>query len=208
MAVALSPWLKSLLPQTPGAVRSVVRAKLLEAAREFYQESSCLREVVRRDVVADNDTYVIEPDMADVLTAKPLSVAFNRRPLEILMRRPDEVEDREGAPQGWYLIGTDTVVLWPKPTEAIVNGLSVYITLGLDPDVSTLPNIAKTEHFDVLIDGTLGLLKQQPAKPYSDLIAAQYHLRRFRNAIAKYKGLANRGNVPGGAGWTFNRFGK
>lgn len=208
MAVSISAWLKMLLPQTPGAVRSLVRLEFIKAVREFYEESGCLREVVTRDVVADTAEYTIEPDTANTLTLRPLNVAYNRVPLRILMRKPDEVTESTGTPRAWYRVGVNTVVLWPKPTEALANGISVYISLLPDPTVSSLPNISKVEHFDALIDGTLGLLKQQPAKPYTDLLTAQYHLRRFRSAIAKFKALANKGNVPGGAGWTFNDFGK
>lgn len=208
MTVPINKWLKMLLPQTPGAVRSVVKAEFLKAVREFYEQSGCLRETVVRDVSTGVDSYVINPDTALMTTLRILNVAYDGRGLRILQRKPDRRTDPDGTPTHWYRSGVKTVVLYRIPTVDLEDGLSVYISTLPDTSTNLLPDISETDHFEALMNGTLGRLMQQPAKPYSDAVRATYHLRRFRSAIAEYKGLANKGNVPAGAGWTFNRFGK
>lgn len=209
MAQSLSKWLKPALSYLPGALRPVVRNELAATFKEFYQRSSSLREVATASVVSGTSAYIATATDPATIVIKPLQVAYNGRPpLRILTRKPDRVDYPLGSPTHWYLTGIDVVNLWPQPQENITNGLSIYQLLRPNTDADAVPDISLEEHFDTIMDGLLGRMMQQPAKPYSNLPLAQYHLKRFRSQIALYKGLANKGGVPGGAGWSFNSFGK
>jgi hypothetical protein len=62
-------------------------------------------------------------------------------------------------------------------------------------------------YFDDWLDGALGRLYGMPAKPWASTTHAQYHHKRFRNALAYRKQEAPRGFVWGTAGplWRYPR---
>ena len=60
-------------------------------------------------------------------------------------------------------------------------------------------------YFQDWLDGTLGRLYAMPAKPWASPVHAQYHGRRFRNAMAYRKQEAVRGLVWGQPMWQFPR---
>ncbi len=208
MTVNISAWLRVALPQLPGAVRSVVRTELLAAIKEFYEKSSALRETVTRNVVANVSAYAITPDTTNCLVLQLLQAAYNKKEIGILTRKPFDLHD-PGTPVAWYRSGHNILNLVPAPEAALTEGLQVYLTMRPDPTIDqTVPDVTHEEHFDAILSGLLGRMMQQPSKPYTNLQLAQYHLKRFKAQIAQYKGLANKGSVPAGAGWTFNKFGK
>ncbi len=209
-AANLSPFLQAALPNLPGAVRRIVRSNLVEVLREFYELSTALRDTIDVNVVADQRDYDIVPAASDLFVMHPLEVYYNGRKIRALKQRPPTASLTQTAtqPTGWYRTGLNTVSLYPTPTVALTNGLSVYVSLRPDTSRNFVPAVALAEHFDAILDGLYGRMMKQSAKPYSNLQLSQYHLQRFRSQIALYKGLANKGNVPTGTGWVFERFGK
>ncbi|WP_020095680.1 hypothetical protein [Methylobacterium sp. 285MFTsu5.1] len=64
---------------------------------------------------------------------------------------------------------------------------------------ATLPDSLWAKNHQMLLDGALGRLMAQAAKPYSSPKLAEYHLRRFRNAMQQVR-VATTG---GGRAWRF-----
>lgn len=60
--------------------------------------------------------------------------------------------------------------------------------------------------FNGVLDGVLWRLYRVPAKPYSSLQLAEYHGKRYRNAISEAKAVANSGLTDGGGRWGFPLF--
>lgn len=71
----------------------------------------------------------------------------------------------------------------------------------------SVPDWMYDTFFQDWLDGTLGRLYAMPAKPWSSPVHAQYHGRRFRNAMAQRKPQANKGFTYGIPGWRFPRGG-
>jgi hypothetical protein len=122
-------------------------------------------------------------------------------------RRPSGIEITADSPTRYYLEDPDTVRIWPTPAATVEDALTFYAMLTPKQTVTHLPRIAATHHYDALLDGALGRCMSHPAKPYSDLVRGQYHLKRFRNAIALYAGMAKQG-YAGAQAWRFPRFAK
>jgi hypothetical protein len=204
--VTLSTWLKDLLPRIPGANQKVVKRELVLAAREFYEQSTAWRVVIGpRDLTADKKRYVMSPYDAYANIVRVLGVEFSGNPLPAIYRKPPK--DDSTSVLGYWLDGADHVCLWPVPKTTVEDALTFYVALTPKQTVTTLPQIAASHHYDALLDGTLGRLYSHPAKAYSDLVRAQYHLKRFRSAIGKYAGLAKQG-MAGAQSWSYPRFGK
>ena len=62
-------------------------------------------------------------------------------------------------------------------------------------------------YFDVWEDGTVARLFAMPAKPWSNLVLAQYHSKRFRNKMAFRKQEIARGFVYNSPAWRFPQSG-
>lgn len=206
--VRLDTWLKDLLPRTPGIVRQVAKREVLLAIREFYEQSFAWRVVIGpKNVVAGKSTYTLSPYDTYSNIVGVLCVEFGGKGLKHYNRRPAGEEDTAATtPTGFYLPSPDMVRLWPTPQAALANGLILYVALTPKISVQHVPRIAATHHYDAILDGALGRLLAHPAKPYSNTVLGEYHLKRFRTAIGKYKGLAIQGH-NGSQSWSFPSFG-
>jgi len=205
--IRLDSWLRDLLPRTPGIVRKVATRELILTVREFYEQSSSWRVVIGpKNMQPGKAKYGLSPYDAYANIVRVLGVELSSMPLAALTRRPPGEEPVSGSPWGFYVESPDLIRLWPTPRETVANTLTFHVALTPKLSVTHLPRISATHHYDAILDGALGRILAHPAKPYSNLTVGQYHLRRFRDAIAKYKGEAIRG-YNGAQPWAFPRFG-
>lgn len=206
MSASISIWLKDVLPRTPGVVRSVVKREFQLTAREFYRDSTAWRDVIESVFWADNVYQFTVPtpyDYAEVMQVTEVEV--NGQPLTMKSERP-RGDRPDGTPTIWYPTGPDTMEIWPTP-EMYEDTVRVRAILLPTEDAIVLPNVARIRHYEGLLDGVLGRLYSHPAKPYSNPTLGQYHLNRFRNAIAVAKGEQIQGGAAG-QNWQYPRFGK
>lgn len=206
--VRLDTWLRDLLARTPGVVRQVAKRETLLAIREFYEQSYAWRVVIGpKTVVANKARYTLSPYDAYANVVAVLSAEFNEVGMTALPRRPAGREPDGTAPWAYFTESPDILRLWPTPTVEYAEALTIYVALTPKITVTHVPRIAATRHYDAILDGALGRIMSQPAKPYSNQVLGQYHLNRFRAAIGKYKAAAIQGN-NGAPAWSFPRFGK
>lgn len=204
----VSRWLKDALPRTNGAVRSVVKRELSNAVREFYRDSRAWRVTVGpKNVVANRRQYILSPydSYSDVIGIAAVSISGQA--LDKMPNRSHTTSQTSSIPTHYLMPEPGLLELYPTPLEAIASSMFINIELIPAENVRLLPVIAGTEHYDAIFDGLLGRMYAHPAKPYSDVTAAQYHLKRFRNAIGKAAGAAKQGEI-GAQNWRFPRFGK
>ena len=204
----ISTWLKDLLPRTPGASRVVVGREFINMAREFYEQSLSWRVTLTAvDLVADTAEYTLTPPSAESVICGVLGVQVDNRDIPPSYRKPTREDQGSNRPSTWYITAPATVRLFPTPSAALTGGLVPYVALMPAVAATTLPEISLVHHYEALLDGAFGRLYAHPAKPYSNVAGAEYHLRRFRNAIALHRGEAKLGNI-GAAAWRFPAFAK
>jgi hypothetical protein len=206
MSVSISVWLKDILPRTPGIVRSVAKRELINAAREFYRQTGAWREVVENTYFDSGDyQYTVIPYAPSSEVIQVMSVEVNGSLLDAKAERP--VGDRaSGTPTLWFPTGLNTVEIWPTP-ELYDDDVRIRVVLIPTEDAVTLPSSAYAKYYEALLDGVLGRLYGHPAKPYSNPAFAEYHLRRFRNAIGEAV-AEQKGGGFAGQNWQYPRFGK
>jgi hypothetical protein len=206
--VKLDTWLRDMLPYTPGCIPRVRKRALVLACREFFEQSAAWRVTIGpRNMVANKKRYYMSPYDAYSNIVRVFSVELQGSPLLPMLRRPAGEEPPADRPRYYFLENPDQVRLWPMPNSSATNVLTFYVALTPKTTVTHLPRIAASHFFDAILDGAIGRLLEQPAKPYSDPVRAAYHLQRFQNAIGKYAGEAKTG-FAGAASWAFPRFGK
>lgn len=98
----------------------------------------------------------------------------------------------------------------PPDTEAIQHPIIAIIAISLSHECLqcdcgewSVPDWMWDMYFENWLDGVLARLMSMPAKPWSNPTLAQYHGRRFRNAISFRKQEARRGFVYDVPAWQF-----
>lgn len=206
--VKLDTWLRDILPHTPGAIRKVVKRELVNACREFYEQSFAWRVLVAPKTMRANKVrYSMSPYDAYTNIVGVMGVELEGQPLARTARQPRYFDRTADRPTHYWLESPDYVRLYPTPTSTLEDSLAFYVALTPKQSVTHLPRIALSHHYDAILDGTLGRLFSHPAKPYSNPSLAQYRLQRFRAAIGKYAALAKQGYAQAPS-WGFPRFGK
>lgn len=206
MSAPLSLWLKDVLVQTPGAVRAVAKRELILAAREFYRISGVWRAVLEaNDLTVGDYTYTADSPDTTGEVIQILEVEVNALPLAAKVERP-RGDRPTGQPTLWYPTSGNTFEVWPTPDMYDVDSMIVRVQLIPTEDATAFPTSASQKHYDALRDGLIGRLYGHPAKPYSNPSLAQYHMNRFRDAIAAAAAESKTGGFRG-QNWVFPRFG-
>ena len=170
----------------PGALDDVIREELFITLDEFLQRSSIWQEEVTFKVTPARKDYVVAASggtivqLFHVKNSNELNVvATMQEPATILLRHTPNADT-------FTALVAKTVV---DPT-----------TRDGDPE---LPEWILTKYHSGILEGVLGRMMSQPAKPYTNERHAVYHMRRFRNAIAGASADARRKNMYGGQAWRF-----
>lgn len=207
-SATLDSWMKDLLGHTPGAVRSIVQRELLSAAREFYSKTFAWYTVLTGyDQTSGEGTYVFTPSDENTDVIRVLDVAVSGVPISRLASKPFAADQGSTQPSGFFSTDANKIVLRPTPTSTVTAALAFRVALCPKRSATRLPDIALAQHYDAILDGTLGRLLIHPSKPYTNAVAADYHLKRFRAAIGEFSAVAKTGGVNAQA-WRFPSFGK
>jgi len=203
----LSLWLKDVIPHTPGATRTVVRAELVNVIRDFFTRSMCWRGVSRlTDAKADKREYYLSPRDAYSNVVAVHQVEFYGQPLVKLPRKPAYSTTSANVPAGYYLgERPDVVNLVPVPNVLQEKALQFFVSLTPNTNVKRVPSIAVTHYFEAIKHGLLTRLYSHPSKPYSNVLLAQFHAQRYAIAVAEARGLGKQG-YNNSQDWAFPSF--
>lgn len=188
--------LDTLRLHLPGSLDGVIKLELFNAIDEFCRTSDAYREVLQVPLQEGVTSYILTmPE--HMLLARVISVSHQTMGL------------------GWtvYDPASDMLLLSNTPNaEHVETPLYVVVSLtpaqdGLQDLDDWLPADVWRNNYQAFLDGALGKMLGQYAKPYSSKDLAVYHLHRFRNAIAVARNEANTGPIKGAQNWMypFNR---
>lgn len=174
----------------PGALEGAIDLELGAVLREFSMITSAITEQELFSTVADTLTYTITP------------VGNVRQLLNI--------EDSDGEiVRGQYAFKQpNTIEFFSQPTVGEVYTANVAVTPSTtEADIELrVPTWVWQKYRDVLLDGVLGRMMTQPAKPYRQEQVGIYHLRRYRDGMAQTRAEALRRYTFRGQGWKFPTF--
>lgn len=106
----------------------------------------------------------------------------------------------------WKIIPPGRVIDLTSPTPTGVRNGEALLALKPDNINVDLPYDVMTTYWEGIMSGVLYRLFMQPAKPYSDLNAAQIHGRLYRSCIASARGDAQAWHVRDGSSWQYPYF--
>jgi hypothetical protein len=228
--------LNNLRIRLPGATDGAIRNEMWNALNELCREAGIWREVVEIQLNEGTTQYPITaPAGAEVVHI--LDVRHNGLPVissadgssspVITMRGRIEadtaVDDtfsydadaQGGSGTGQYAIYEPQYITITNPpdSDTVVYPLLVVVTLApvldvLDQDFEVwAPDWVWSKYHSALLDGCLGMMMSQLAKPYSSERMAIYHLKRFINHKALAKPEAEKNGRPRSQAWRFPRGG-
>jgi uncharacterized Fe-S cluster protein YjdI len=188
---ALDRVMDVLRVRLPGAKDSVIHLELFNAIDEFCRHAYAWVETITVPLVAGQTVYAVTPAGTEIVEA--LSI------------------DHATLQSAGIVYSAGTIALDGAPeADDLATPLALVAVLTPSPlntaPADWLPADLVAKHYAALVDGTLSKMMMQAAKPYSNPALAQFHGRRFRNAIALATVDARTGDVAGVRAWSFPRF--
>jgi hypothetical protein len=173
----------------PGAVDAAILVELFAVLKEFFIETNVWRERFEFTAQPGDYTYDIVPFQGSVV-------------------RLLAVTDRNGRPVRATMPVPGNVVIDRAPDADEVYTAHVVLTVS-DPttkdDQPQFPIWTINRYFTPILDGLLGRMMSQIAKPYSSPAISIAHLRNFKKGMASARVDAKRQNVYAAATWRFPR---
>ena len=188
MNVELSRLMDNARVRLPGAIDTAIQLELFAVLNEFFQDSNCWYEDISLNVTPNVTSYSIVPSS----TAAPvrlIGVANSSNQMQMAV---------------FDLPSTLTLIVAPSQADTF----TARLVLTVDDPVSSegfpdCPEWALNKYQSDILDGVLGRMMSQIAKPYTNERMAIYHTRKFRGAVAQAKVEAQHGNIYRGQNWRF-----
>jgi hypothetical protein len=179
-------WLPTLRMELASAADDGIMVAFYDAAQEFARESGCLRGQFFVNIGQNlRDVHV-----STVVQLEHLAPSIvHRVNLAGLWRRPGHPSalaaagDSPGSPLWAAMIHPQIIRLYPTPVEDVALGLGLDLSFRLARPYTCIPTFFADAYYEALLSGTLGRMKRQPKRPYSDAEGAKYHLMRFRDQM-------------------------
>jgi hypothetical protein len=180
----------------PGAIDDALRLELFSVLKEFFQESNIWEEDIPFEVAVTTLSRVTDPE----------AFTYEIVPTEGMITRLVNVKDSGGYPVHATMTTPGQIVLTTSPNNAQTYTATVTKTVS-DPvtrqGYPVFPNWVLQRYFNEILDGLLGAMMGQIAKPYSSPQMAKYHLGRFGRGISRAGNEASHGNIIGAQAWRF-----
>lgn len=189
MTVLMDRFMSNLRIRCPGAVDDALKLEVFNALNDFFQGTNIWREDIDIAVTSGVTSYPLAP-------SGPSNI----------VRLIGVVDDDELPVSATLDLITGDLKLGLSPTQNATYVAQVVLTVNDPLDRNSYPVfpewVLNLYHNDIL-DGVLGRMMAQSAKPYSNAQLAAYHARAFQGAIAVARAEANRNFTYGAQRWRF-----
>lgn len=188
MTADLNRLMDNLRIRLPGATDDALKLEYFSTMDQFFSATNIWTEDIDFEVTNDNKTYYVTP--SGVANIQRLMGVVNSDGVVVaaLMKTPGEI----------------TLVDYPNQADTYTLQLALSVKDPVTRDgYPEFPDWILEKYGVDLIDGVLGRMMSQIAKPYSNERMAIYHMRRFQNTMAIAKVEAQHRNVYRGQSWRF-----
>lgn len=175
----------------PGAIDDAIKREYFVTMREFFDTANIWTEEVEFDTESGETEYEVTQTENSQIIRLERVLDQNDRPVAAVMDEP----------------GTITLGFEPTSEETFIATLILNVDDPTDrDDFPQFPSWILKKYMEGIMDGILGRMMSQPAKPYANERLAIYHMRRFRVAMVKAKTEWRHGQLFGAQRWQFPRF--
>lgn len=180
----------------PGSLDSAIQMELFAVMDEFFQ---------RTNVWFEDIEFVVEPADGSP-TTNPEGFTYDVVPAMGSAVRLVGVIDSDGAVVRASMQIPGEIMLAYSPDVSDTYKARVVLTVT-DPvtreGYPEFPDWVMRKYRDAFLEGILGRMMSQIAKPYSSTAGAQFHLRNFKKHISQAKVEASHANVYRGQSWSY-----
>ncbi|HLL28969.1 MAG TPA: hypothetical protein VKT73_15135 [Xanthobacteraceae bacterium] len=181
--------LDNLRVRLPGALDTALKLELFNVLNEFLKKSNAWQEDILVDVKPGVTDYPIEP--ADGVINRVMQVV-NSAGINV---------------RATFAVPPDLILeVAPVQNDTLTVTVSLTVADTDRDEFPVFPDWMFSNYYDDFIDGALGRMMSQPAKPYSNERLSIYHLRRFHNAVARAKAEIQHGNLYSAQSWRYPAF--
>lgn len=176
----------NLRVRLPGAIDDAIKLEVYNAVNDFFQGTNLWFEDLELEVNPDDDVFTVTTNSGTIFRLMWV-LDNNQHQVPAGMDTPGEIELRD------------------KPSEPRTYTARVALTVaGVNKEgYPTFPMWVLQYYMNDIIDGVLGRMMSQQAKPYSNAQLALVHTRKFSSAVAFARVEAKRRNVYRGQDWAF-----
>ena len=180
----------------PGALDSVLQMEFFWVMAEFFNSTNIWTEDIQFQALPTNENRITNPE----------AYTYTITPSSGTIVRVWSVVNSQGVPQGVTMSIPGEIVLNYPPnvedtfTATVVKTVSDPVTREGYPE---FPAWIMDKYGQELLDGLLGRMMSQLAKPYSSPQMAQYYLRSFRAGTNRAGNEAIHANLYRGQAWGF-----
>jgi hypothetical protein len=171
----------------PGALDATIQLELFATVEDFLATTNAWAEDINFSVTPASKTYQITP--TDGVINRLLSVV-----------------DSGGITQHAIMSVPGTIQLQfePSKSDTFTARVAKTVTDPVDNEgFPEFPDWIMEKYGSDMLDGVLGRMMGQIAKPYSSPSVAMYHLRKFQQSINKARAEVAHGNLYRGQNWRF-----
>jgi len=180
----------------PGALDSNIQMELFAVLKEFFQSSNIWHEDIQFPVQPTADSHLQNPE----------AFTYDVVPTQGTITRLEGVVNSQAFPQSATMATPGQVVLRFSPNATDTYTARVFLTVS-DPvtreGYPEFPDWILDKYGNDILEGVLGRMMTQIAKPYTSQAGAMFHLRNFKQAISQAKVEASHQNVYRGQNWRF-----
>jgi len=174
----------------PGATDDMLKVELFNVLDEFFQNSKAWKEDITVRGKANKYEYELVPSEPGVIESLIGVADADERPVRAAMP----------------MLGTLNLQTAPSQDQDYVATVSLTVVDPVKTDgYPQFPAWLLQKYGAHILDGLLGRMMSQIAKPYSSQQMAVYHLKRFRNGMAQARAESKHQNLYAGQTWRFPR---
>jgi hypothetical protein len=170
----------------PGASNALLRVQLFDTLEEFFDGSSCWKEEIKFNVIPGTLDYQLAPLSGRILRLSDV-LDQNSVPQQAIMPIPGQVK---------FLYPYDNI----QPMTAVT------VKTVTDPLSCFPPHIPEwmlPVHGLGILHGLIGSMMLQPGQSYSNPGLANFHLRKYEDAISHACTVMSQTNKMGVQSWMF-----
>ncbi len=191
MHAAVTRLMNNVRAQAPGIIDDAIKYAMFNVLDKFFQTTNAWKEDIDVPIRADDDSYEIQGFEPGVIFSLISVVDSNDVSVSATM----------------IDIGTLKLNFTPSATDTYTATVALTVIDPTDDDgIPQFPDWVLQKYGVVILDGILGELFAQKAKPWSDERLAIFHQRKFRNGMATARVTVNRQNNYSAQAWTFPSF--
>ena len=193
----MNRFMDSARVKLPGALDATIQLELFAILNTFFQSSNIWYEDIAFDVTPTSSTYLEDPDSYTYQLLVEEQGVVNR-----LMT----VVNSDGIVQSAIMPIPGYVILQYSPNTADTYTARVTKTVT-DPvtrdGYPLFPDWIMNKYGNDILDGVLGRMMTQIAKPYSSPTVGAVYLRKFQQSVNKARVEAMHANLYRGQKWRF-----